>query len=64
VALSHTSNTSYRTDTIKLLKNKLKEYYGAGKPQPLPAYAAHKLLLMLLSSNDFVFFWVLIMKIE
>ena len=54
VALSHSTNETYRQDTIKVLKNKLKEYYNSGKPQPLPSYGAHKLLLMLLTYPDFV----------
>ena len=54
VALTHTTILQYRVDAIKLLKTKLKEYYSAGKPQPLPPYAAHRLLLMILSSSDFV----------
>ncbi len=54
VALSHTTNPTYRQDAIRVLKAKLKEYYSAGKPQPLAPYAAHRLLMMLLSSPDFV----------
>jgi hypothetical protein len=54
VALSHSSIPAHRQDALKLLKLKLKEYHLTGKPQPLPPYAAHRLLLMLLCSPDFV----------
>jgi hypothetical protein len=56
VALVHTTALSYRQEAIKLLKSKLKDYHSSGKPQPLPAYSAHRLLFMLLSSVDFVGF--------
>jgi len=54
VALSQTTNETYRQEAIKILKIKLKEYYSSGKAQPLPSYGAHKLLLMILTSIDFV----------
>lgn len=54
ILMSLLNVSSSHQEILKLLKQKLKEYYNEGKPQVFPPYAAHELMILILSSNDFV----------
>jgi len=39
---------------LKILKQKLIDYHSLGRPEPLPEYAAHRLMFLLLTNPDLV----------